>query len=160
LSSTARASLFAEEGGFALPVLLEITHGVTGYANPLRIVNNTVDLVYDGDTYSAFGFKFDPPDVGNEGAIANARLTICAIDQQLASIIRSTSTPPTVQAVATFYSDESGSLVFEPVASWLLTVGRVQGNAETIQAELIYEDRLDNEVPADEFRPHTFPGAF
>jgi len=160
ISTTARASLFAQEGGFALPVLLEITHGVTGYENPLRIANNPTDLVYDGDTYHGFAFRFDPPDVGNEGAISNARLAVCAVDQQLAAIIRSTETPPTVQAIATYWSDESGSLVFEPVASWLFTVGRVQGNVDTVSAELVYEDRLDNEAPADEFRPTSFPGLF
>jgi len=160
ISTTARASLFAQEGGFALPVLLEITHGVTGYENPLRIANNPTDLVYDGDTYHGFAFRFDPPDVGNEGAISNARLSVCAVDQQLAAIIRSTETPPTVQAVAAFYSDESGSLVFEPVASWAFTVGRVQGSLDTVTAELVYEDRLDNDMPADEFRPNMFPGLF
>lgn len=161
ISSIARASLFAQEGGFALPILLEITHGVAGYTNPLRIANNPTDLVYDGNTYAGFAFRFDPPDVGNEGEIANARLSVCAVDQQLAAIIRSTETPPTVQAIAMYWSDESGSLVFEPpLASWFFTIGRVQGSVDTISAELVYEDRLDNEIPADEFRPTTFPGLF
>ena len=159
LSSTARAALYAQESGFALPVLLEITHGVSGFANPLRIVNNEVDLTFGGYVYSAFPFRFDPPDQREDGAIQNARITICAIDQQIAAILRSTATPPTVRAVATFWSDESGT-VFEQIAAWDMTLRNVSGNAETITADLIYEDRLDNEAPVDEFRPTTFPGVF
>jgi hypothetical protein len=159
LSATTRAELYASETGSVLPVLLEITHGVAGYSNPLRIANNTEDLSYGGYTWLSFPFRFDPPDQSEDSSIANARITICAVDQQLAAILRSTSTPATVRAVATFYHDD-GTLVFEQIAAWTFTLRNVTGNAETITADLIYEDRLDNEVPVDEFRPNTFPGLF
>lgn len=160
IPAQARASLNAESGGYSLPVLMEITHGVSGYPNPLRIVNNTVSLTYDGNEYLPYPFRFDPPDVLESGQVANARLTISAVDQQIAAIIRSTSVPPTVRAIAMYYSDETGSTVFEPIAAWDHILRKVSGNDESISAELIYEDRLDNEVPGDEFRPTTFPGAF
>ncbi|MBL8967960.1 MAG: DUF1833 family protein [Spirochaetaceae bacterium] len=159
ISSTARAALYAQEAGFALPVLLEITHGVAGVANPLRIANNETDLTFGGQTYLAFPFRFDPPDQREDGSIQNARLTICAVDQQIAAVLRSTQSPPSVRAVATFWSDEGG-MVFEQVAAWDMTLRNVSGNAEQITADLIYEERLDNEAPADEFRPTTFPGVF
>ena len=160
LTSTMVQGLYSESGGYSLPVLLSITHGVAGYTNPLLIVNNTVDLVYSGDTYKAFPFKFDPPDLRGEGEISNARLTISAIDQQIATIIRSTDTPPTVIARAMFYSDETGVVYFEPMASWEFILRNVGGNAETITADLIYEERLELEYPVLEFRPNTFPGLF
>lgn len=159
LTSTSKAALFARETGASLPVLLAITHGVAGYTNPLLIVNNNEDMVYDGDTYVGFPFRFDPPDVRGPGEIVNARLTICAVDQQIAAILRSATTIPTVTAIAAYY-DDGGSTVFEEMASWDFTVRNVSGNADTITAELVYEDRLDNEVPSCEFRPTTFPGIF
>ena len=157
ISATARASLFAQQTGAVFPVLLEITHDVAGYTSPLRIVNNTVDLTYSAHLYSAFPFRFDPPDLKDDGSVANAKLSICAVDQQIAAVLRSTANAPTVRAVAMFWNDESGSVVFEEVASWDFTLRNVSGNAETISADLVYEDRLDNAVPGGEFNSH-FPG--
>jgi len=160
IPAQARASLNAESGGYSLPVLLEITHGVAGYPNPLRIVNNTVALTYESNEYLPYPFRFDPPDVLDSGQIANARITISAVDQQIAAIIRSTDVPPSVVARAMYYSDETGSVVFEPLASWSHTIRNVSGTVDAISAELVYEDRLDLEIPGDEFRPTNFPGVF
>jgi len=157
VSATARAALYAQQTSAALPILIEITHGVAGYDNPLRLVNNTVDLVFGGYTYLAFPFKFDPPDQKDDGTIANAKVTICAVDQQIAAILRSTAIAPTVRAVATFWDDESGSVVFEEIASWDFTLRNATGSSGVISADLIYEDRLDNAVPSGEFNSH-FPG--
>jgi hypothetical protein len=157
VSAAVRAGLYAQSSGYALPVLLEITHGVSGYTNPLRIVNNAVNLSYSGNDYIAFPFKFDPPDVKDSGEISHARLSICAIDQQIASIVRSTQTPPTVRAVAMFWNDESGT-VFEPMASWDFTMRNISGGVDVISADLIYENRLDLEFPLYEFRPTIVPG--
>jgi hypothetical protein len=160
IPNAARTSFFNQDGGFSAPVLIEIMHGVAGYPNPLRLVNNNVSLVYLSNTYEAFPFRFDPPDVKDQGEIAHARITVCTVDQRIAAILRSTSTPPTVKAIAMYYSDETGSTVFEPLASWDFTLRNVSGNMEAVSADLIYEDRLDIECPADEFRPTTFPGLF
>lgn len=160
IPAQAMASFYSQDGGFSVPVLIEITHGVTGYDNPLRIVNNNEDLEYDGDTYTAFPFKFDPPDIKEKGEITHAKISIGAVDQQIAAILRSTSTPPTVKVIAMYYSDETGTTVFEPIASWDFTLRNVAGNMDIISANLIYEDRLEVECPGDEFRPTTFPGLF
>lgn len=157
VSATARAALYAQQTGAAFPILIEITHGVAGYDNPLRLVNNTVNLTYGGHVYLAFPFKFDPPDQKDDGSIANGKLSICAVDQQIAAILRSTQTAPTVRSIATFWDDETGTVVFEEVASWEFTLRNVSGAVDVISADLIYEDRLDNAVPGCEFNSH-FPG--
>ena len=124
------------------------------------IVNNNVDLVYDGDTYTAFPFRFQLPDVKNDGSVSNAKITVSAVDQQLAGIIRSTATPITVKAIAVFYQDAAGTLTVESLAEYDLVVRNVSGNAEYISADLIYEERLELDFPRDEFRPSIFPGLF
>lgn len=160
ISAQARASLYAEAGGFSLPVLLEITHGVAGYPNPLRLVNNTVSMEFSGQTFLAFPFKYDPPTLGNDGAVSNARLSISAIDQTIAAVLRSTMTPPTVTAVATYWSDETGAPVFEELVRWDFILRNVSGNVDTISGELVYEERMANEFPTLEFSPASFPGVF
>jgi len=157
ISATAMAAFYAAQTGAVLPVLLEITHDVTGYPNPLRIANNTVDLTYGGNTYTAFPFKYDPPDQREDGSTANARLTICAVDQTIPALLRLAVGAATVQATATFWNDESGSVLFEELASWSFTLRNVSGAADIVTADLIYEDRLDNAVPAGEFNSH-WPG--
>lgn len=159
VSAAARAGLYAQQSAYALPILIEITHGVTGYENPLRLVNNQTALTYNGNVYLPFPFRFDPPDVKESGEISNAKISICAVDQQISAILRSTQTPPSLRAVAMFWNDESGT-VFEPMASWSFDLRNVSGNAEIITADLIYESALDFEFPALEFRPTTFPGVF
>lgn len=158
-----RTAFYKQEAGYCIPCLLEITHGVAGYDNPLRLCNNTVDLDFDGETYYAFPFKYDPPDIKGEGEVVNAKLSICAVDQQIAAIIRSINPrdgAPTVRAVATFWSDESGSVVFDEIASWEFEMRNISGNQLLITAELVYETALDNEAPGDEFRPTSHPGLF
>lgn len=156
LSSTATAALFAQQTGISIPVLIEITHGVAGYDNPLRLVNNTEDVTYDGDTYTAFPFVYDMPDVRDDGSIQNARITFCAVDQRIAAILRSTQIAPTATAIALMVD----GTWMEPLASQALTLRRVSGGLDTVSAELVYEEALDNEFPADDFRPTTFPGLF
>ena len=164
IAAAARSKIYAQEMSGAFPVLLEITHYVAGYDSPTRIVNNHEQLFYTdergGFYYEPFPFRFDPPDLREDGGISNARLTICAIDQQLAYILRSTAYAPTVRAIATFWNYDGSHLVFEPVASWEFTVRNVSGNAETITAELVYETRLGLEAPGCSFRPSLFPGIF
>jgi hypothetical protein len=155
-----RQKLYASSSGYVLPILLEITHGVDGFDNPLRIVNNTENLTYGGHEYTAFPFRYDPPDVKSGGEITNARLTICAVDQQIAMILRSTQVVPTVTAVATYWNDETGSTVFQDMATWEFELRNVQGDKEIITGELIYESRLDYEYPVLEFSPEIFPGLF
>lgn len=159
VASAARAALYQESSGYALPILIEITHGVSGYLNPLRLVNNTVNLEYEGNTYIAFPFKFDPPDMKESGEVANGRISICAVTQEIATILRSTSVVPTVKAIAMFWNDD-GSTVFEPLAAWEFELRKVSGNNEIISADLVYENRMGFEYPYYNFRPSLFPGVF
>jgi len=156
LSTTARSALYAQETGYAIPALAEITHGVAGYTNPLLIVNNNEDVVYDSKTYVAFPFALQLPDVRDDGSIQNARIIVCAVDQQIAAILRSTITAPTVKILAVLVDDG----VVEPLLTQSFTLRNVSGTADTITADLIYQESLDNEIPIAEYRPNTHPGLF
>jgi hypothetical protein len=160
INANAQSSLNYESGGYSLPILLEITHGVAGYDNPLRIVNNNVDLDYGGNTYLAFPFTYDPPDQKEDGTITSARLTISAVDQSISAILRSTATPPTVVARAMYWSDESGAIQFTELVNWALTLRNVTGNVQNISGELVFDDRLESQFPALEFTPTNTPGIF
>lgn len=149
------ASLNSIEGAFALPVFLEISHA--DLATPLRVVNNEVDLVYDGNTYAAIKFRYTPPNLREDGTVSNATIVISAIDQSITEALRSLSSPATIKAVAVYWPDTGTT---EAVASWSMKLRNATGQAEYIQAELEFENRLRNQIPGRVVRPATYPGAF
>lgn len=173
---TALQKLYASEAGISLPILIQISH--EDWSTPLYLVNNSQDIVYNGNTYKAYQFRFDPADVNTDGSVQSGRLTVWA-SRELTAAIRSLSTPPTVTTIAaivyysptgypseTSYPSEDSypgvglAYTIEPLATWTFTLRNVTGNAETITGELEYENRLENEFPAMEFRPRDFPGLF
>lgn len=154
MSAAALKAMFQSDTSAMFPVLIEIDHD--SLASPLRLVCNNADLTYGGNVYTAFPFRFDPPDETDD-QIANARLTICNVDRSIVDIIRNLPSRATVSAIAAFYFDE-GSLVFEPLASWEFSLANVTYNKSTVSGDLIYEDRLGVNVPALHMTPFLFPG--
>lgn len=157
LTTASKTALFSESTGACLPILLEITHTYGGLVSPIRIVNNTVDLTYGGNLYTAYSFRFDPPDSTQE-AQANARLTIDATDQTIIEVLRSITTPPAIVARAMFYNDTLGVTTFEELVPWTFTLRNISADVNTISGDLIYEDRLNNQMGPLEFTAGTSPG--
>lgn len=147
---------YKQQGGYAVPALVEITHGVAGYLNPLRLVNNTQAIEYEGETYYPYPFTFDPPDLSTD-KIAHGRFSICAVNQMIAKIVRSTETAPTLtfKAVCVIVGE---STVIEPVAEWEFTLRDISGDEKAISATLEYENRLILDTPPLEYLPQDFPG--
>lgn len=177
ITATALQKLYASESGISLPILIQINHST--WTTPLYLVNNKDNVIYDGHTYLAFPFRFDPADINTDGSVQNGRLTISAIDQTITAAIRALSSPPTVTTIAalvtytptgfpsetlypssTTYPGAGLSYTIEPLATWTFTLRNVTGNAEYITGDLEYENSLENEFPAMEFRPRDFPGLF
>lgn len=154
ISAAATKALMDESTSSAFPLLLEITHPSLG--TPIRVTNNGVDLVYDANTYTAYPFRIDLPDEDNN-KISNARITIDNIDRSLMAIIRGSGESLAIKTIATFYNNDSGTL-FEPLAQWEFRLDNVVYNIDTITAELVYEDRMNNRLPAMSFTPFSFPG--
>jgi hypothetical protein len=177
IAATALQKLMASESGISLPILIQIDHDL--WETPLYLVNNKDDVVYDGNTYKAFPFRFDPADINTDGSVQNGKLTIAAVDQTMTAAIRALSTPPTITTIAALisysptgfasdtlypsdmlYPGAGLSYTIEPLATWTFTLRNVTGNVEYITGELELENALENEVPAMEFRPRDFPGLF
>ena len=156
LSAAVVAQFYKQQGGYAVPALVEITHGVAGYLNPLRLVNNTEAIEYGGVTYYPYPFTFDPPDLSTD-KIAHGRFSICAVDQMIAKIVRSTEVAPTLtfRAVCVIVG---GTTIIEPVAQWAFTMRDISGDEKAISATLEYENRLMLDTPPLEYLPQDFPG--
>mgnify|MGYP005858877695 CR=1 FL=1 len=154
LSAAARAALMAESTSSVFCILIELDHPT--FADPIRLVNNNEDLVYGGETYIAYPFRLDPPDE-KQDQISNAKITIDNIDRGILAVLREEADPFTIRTKAMFYNDDSSPL-FEPLAEWEFTLANASYDAKVITGDLVYEDRLQNRIPALSFTPFDFPG--
>ena len=58
ITTTAMREVYASETGAVFLTLLQIIHSTI---TTIYLVNNMVDVVYDGVTYTAYPFKSNPP---------------------------------------------------------------------------------------------------
>ena len=157
LTTAMKTALFSQYTGASLPILIELEHAYSGISSPIYLCNNNVSLVYGGNTYLPYAFRFDPPDTTQDN-VTNARLTIDATDQTIIEVIRSVTIAPIVIARAMFYLNSNGSITFEEIIPWRFTLRNISYDINTISGELIYEDRLKNQMGPIEFTSRTAPG--
>lgn len=88
-------------GAFSLPYLIELTHPEWG---TLRFINNTINMVYDGNTYQASAFKYTAPQVAG-GVLKNGTLEISAAENSIIDLIDASDELLTVKAVGVLNKD-------------------------------------------------------
>lgn len=141
------------EGSF--PAFLEIYHPEID-GGVWRLVNYRTDLVYNGNTYSAAIFTFTPPKYSDK-QINNATISISAIDQSVIELIRKLSSRASAKIVAGFYF-EGGDLTIDPIEEWEFKLSSVNWTEISATWELLYDDRLDIQVPTDKMSAQKCPG--
>lgn len=153
LTSATRAALYAPQTGKVLLHLLTIDHA--DMAAPVRLVDDLVDIVSRGDTYTAFPFEAALP-VDTDGEVPQLEITCDAVTRELIVEIRSIATPATMtlEVVAADSPDdvEAGPYVFDVVSA--------QYDATEITLRLTYEPLTVEPFPALIFNPHDFPLLF
>lgn len=161
LSAKVKAALFARETNGADIVLLTISHpSIT----TLYLTNNTLDLTYDGQLYTAMPFVLDWH-AETSSSVASASLTTFS-DNDLIAALRSVGDYIFVAVQAVWYSSsgtlthEGDSGVFEPVKGITYIVSSIDYDADVIQATLAIDDALDYEILPIELTPQVAPGLF
>jgi len=134
--------------------LIDIWHKELGTV--LHFCNNTVDITYDGDVYTAASFTFDPPD-NKSGESGSSKLSICIVDQQLIGIMLSLSSPPSLMAHTILNTSEN---VAEKLEEWEFKLRNISWDSLVMTGDLIYETYLDTAVPSKTFDLEHFPGCF
>lgn len=151
VSLSARQALYAQETGEVFLLLLTIDH--TSLAAPIRVVNNTVDVISRGLTFLAFPFEITLPDDDAE-TLSGARLTISNVDRQIVQAVRSISGAPSVllEVIMASAPDtvEAGPFDF--------TLRQAQYDAQSVSGALVFEDILNMAIPAHTMTPQLFPG--
>lgn len=160
LSTTLVSAMMGRSTGLPVLYLLEIEH--EDLEEPLRIVNNTEDVVSEGNLYTAMGFELRLPEE-RDATPRGARIAIDNTSQWLTPTIRTlfgefevtikVATPTDLDANPPVYDNIEFSYLPMQLAS-------VEWNDVTVQGTLSYENLANQPFPGDVFGPHEFQGMF
>ncbi|WP_321991535.1 DUF1833 family protein [Marispirochaeta aestuarii] len=122
---------------------------------PLRLVDNTVDIISGGQVYRAAGMKFTPP-VEEEGSVKSSSVTFGDVDRSIVTAVRTASSAPFV-SVSIIRSDNPD--VYE-AGPWEFTLRVVSYKGATVQGELVPDNPLQRNASPTRYTNRTFPGLF
>ena len=122
----------------------------------LHFCNNTVDVIYEGITYKAANFAFDPPD-NKPNDVGVAQISLCVVDQVLPAIVESITEAP-IFRMHTILNMLNGTA--ERLAVWDFELRNVSWTNLTMSADLQYETFLEQQLPSQVIDAYSFPGSF
>lgn len=132
-----------------------ITLNYTGASSPIRIVNNYESIDYDGDTFSAWAFRFTMPQDA-EGK-RTARLEIDNVDRSITEFILDAGVKDiTATEQLVYYDGTTATLEIERS----YTMQNITITRKTISGELVYQQYLHDAFPKLIKTPSKFPGVF
>lgn len=134
-------------------VLLTISH--EQLAEPIRVVNNTVEIVSRGETFIGYPFEITLPDSQEESA-PRARLAIDNVSREISQSIRTITSAPSVLIEIIRAADPDTVEVAWPN----FALRNVHWDAMRVSGDLTIEDFTAEPYPAGIFSPASFPGLF
>lgn len=153
LSLQGLQAVLAQETPEVFLSCLTLTH--PNLAVPIRVVNNTQDLVRAAGTFTAYPFEITFPSQ-EEDRLPQPRLRIDNVDRGILVALRALRGPVTVTLDAVMASSpntvEAGPFVF--------SLRGAPYDANAIEGVLGFEDVLNEPFPKDTFTPQLFPGMF
>lgn len=153
-SAPMREAINATSADDAPVLLLEIEH--PGLTEPVRVVNDSEDIVSRGNTYIAVAFQAVLPDDMEEG-MPQATLVVDNVGRELTQWIESSrgGAGAKVRLMQVLRSTPD-------VIEWDVTLdlSNVRMDAASVQGTLSYEDLLNQPAVTLFYRPETAPGVF
>lgn len=153
LSPAALQAALAQETEEVFLACLTIEH--PDLQTPIRLVNDTQDLVRAAGTFIAFPFEVPVPDADDQ-KLSQVQIRIDNVDRSITDTIRGLDGKPqiTLEVVLASSPDtvEAGPFPFS-----LLDSGY---DALAVTGRLGFEDVLNEPFPKDSFTPQLFPGLF
>ena len=153
-SSAYKSTLAATSAPEAPLVLLEITH--PGLTQPARVVNDTQDIVSNGNTFIACAFKCLMPD-DFENRLPKAQISIDNVGKELMQWVES-SAGGNGAMVRFMQVMRSRPNLIEWEISMSLT--NVKANFNSVMGDLGYENVFTRPAISLRYDPFTSPGIF
>jgi hypothetical protein len=153
ISNELLAQLYANESSDPFLMLVTLSH--PDFVSTQRLVNNTVDIVSNGETFTAFPMKIGLPVDDGETA-REVQITFDNVGRDLIDEIRSITSPidVTLEMVLASNPDQVQITLGE------LKIRSIGYNKSTITARLFMDDFLNTAMTSEKYDPQTFPGIF
>lgn len=153
LSNNLLAQLYNQNSDDPFLTLIELDHAT--FPDTIRLVNNTVDIVSRGNTYTAFPVEITlPADDGT--TIRSVNITFDNVSLELIDEFRQVTNPIDTKLEMVLASDPD--TVEIELAE--LKISNISYNAQTVSAELFLDDFLNTELSSEKYTPTLYPGLF
>jgi len=146
--------MFAQQTGEVPLTLLTLSH--PSLPAPIRVVNDGRDLISRGNTFQRCPFEIDLPSE-SEGPPGPAKFRIQNSDRQIVQAVRDLSGPALTATIEVVLASSPDQVEMGPVE---FTMRAAPYNADVVEADLAFEDILNEPFPADTYTPSTAPGLF
>jgi len=151
-SSEFLSTVHSQESGNVLSLLIEIRH--PSISTPIRLCDNTEDLVSGGNTYT--GFPFEMTLFQEDGQTPRASIRIQNVDRRIGDAVERLTTRPTMD-VAIVVSDSPDDFEFD----WQqMELASVNGNAIAVTGEITGVDYTSEPWPYLRATQDALPGLF
>ena len=147
------AQLYYQESEDVFLTLLTLTH--PSFAGPIRLVNNSVDVISRGQTFIAFPFKLRLPVDDGESA-REVSIEFDNVSLEILDELRTVTTSIEVkmEMVLASIPDEVQISIEE------LKIQTVNYNKQVISARLFLDSFLTTELNSEIYSPTLYPGIF
>jgi hypothetical protein len=152
LSPELLAQLFTQESNDPFLTLITLTHESF---STIRLVNNSVDIVSRGETFSAFPVKITLPVDDGESA-REVRMEFDNVGLEILDEIRSVTTPIGVKLEMVLASIPDAV----QIELGELAIHQINYNKSRISAVLIMDGFLNTEITSEKYVPSIYPGIF
>jgi Domain of unknown function (DUF1833) len=153
LSPEMLAQLYTQESSDPFLTLITLEH--SSFAAPIRLVNNSEDVVSRGNTFTAFPVKIRLP-VDDGESLRQVAIEFDNVSLFLINDIRTVTSPISAKlemVLASMPDDvqiELGELV----------LGQLTYDKQKISATLTMDGFLNTELTSEKYSPSIFPGIF
>ena len=153
LSPEVLAQLFAQESYDPFLTLVTLSHA--SFANPIRLVNNTKDIVSRGDTFMAFPMKIRFPMDDGETA-RDFSIELDNVSLELVEEIRTVTTQIDVKIELILASLPNVVQILQDD----LKIATIHYNGQKITARIVLDGFLNTAMTSERYGPTNFPGLF
>ena len=152
LSPEVLAELTGQESSDPFLTLLTLTHTSFG---SLYLVNNTADIISNGNTFLAYPMKVTLPNDDGD-TLRQVSITLDNVGLELIDELRTVTDPIDVkiEMILSTLPDDIQIEVND------LKMRNISYDKSTIKATLIVDDFLNTEIAGEKYTPTTFPGLF
>lgn len=145
----------ASSSGIVFLALLTFTLPADPSIEPLRVVNNTVDIISRKKLFHAYPFKITLPE-DEPDKLPSVSVEIDNVDRSIIEWIRGYSTAP--QLLLEVITNVNYDVVERSIGFLNLTA--VDYDALAIRATLTVDNVMSRRFPADNYDPVQFPGLY